>query len=49
VPPDKLVGGKKDKFITVKMQPELATQEMKDAQLGNSKGMKTKLDTEKMN
>ena len=35
--------------MDVPMQPELATQEMKDAQLGKSKGMKEKLDTQKMN
>ena len=31
------------------MQPELATQDMKDAQLGKSKGMLSKLDPELMN
>lgn len=33
-----------DKYITVNMQPELATREMKDAQLGMSAGIKTKMD-----
>ena len=41
--------GKPDKFITVRMPQELATREMKDAQLGMSAGIKSKLDDTVMN
>lgn len=40
---------KADKYITVKMPQELATREMKDAQLGMSAGIKSKLDDAVMN
>lgn len=40
---------KPDKYITVSMQPEYATQEMKDAQLGNSLGIKQKMDSASLN
>lgn len=36
---------RKDKYITVPMANEFATREMKDAQLGFSAGLKTKMDT----
>lgn len=40
---------KKQRFMTVKMQPEVATREMKDAQLGFSKGLKSKWNPAKLN
>jgi hypothetical protein len=40
---------KPDKYITVKLPQELATREMKDAQLGMSAGIKSKLDDVVMN
>lgn len=47
--PPRDIPGHQDKYITVKMQPELTTQDMVDAQLGNSKGIKLKYDAQAIN
>mmetsp|Transcript_40323 Transcript_40323/g.61527 ORF Transcript_40323/g.61527 Transcript_40323/m.61527 type:complete len:141 (-) Transcript_40323:1284-1706(-) len=48
IPPEDLnkIRDKPDKYITVPIQRELATREMKDAQLGFSQGIQTKMDNE---
>ena len=48
MPPTQLKN-KKDKYITAMMVPEMVTAEMKEAYLGNSRGIQSKLDYTLMN
>ena len=41
--------GSKTRYITIKKAPSIVTEEMKQAQLGNSLGMKTKMNVETLN
>ena len=49
IPPCAVNQNKPEKYIKVPMQPEFATREMRDAQLGMSMGLKTKMDTQAIN
>lgn len=48
IPPE-MIPGKQDKYITIRLQRDMITQELKEAQLGNSLGCRTQMKTETVN